>query len=57
MNRCGDCFQFRNGCEFSESKLPEDALRSYVACHEFFSEKDFDKAMDKAYELAKKDIQ
>lgn len=57
MNKCGSCIQFKNGCAFSESALPEDVLKDYEACHDFFSERDLEQAMEKAYEIVKKDIQ
>lgn len=48
---------FLNGCDFSESSLPEDILENYVACNDFFSKNDYDNAMEKAYQINKKYIQ
>ena len=31
---------FKNGCDFSESKLPDDVLKNYVACVQYIDEKD-----------------
>lgn len=56
MNKCGDCYQYKNGCNFSESKLPEEILSNYAACMQFLTKEEFDDAMEKAYEVVKHDI-
>lgn len=33
--QCGACYWYKNGCDFSESELPEEILKNYVACGDF----------------------
>lgn len=49
MKKCGNCHMYKNGCDFSNSELPEDILKNYVACADYIDEKDFCKKLS-AYE-------
>ena len=49
MKKCGNCHMYKNGCDFSNSELPEDILKDYVACADCIDEKDFCKKLS-AYE-------
>lgn len=41
MKTCGNCHMYKNGCDFSESKLPDDVMKVYVACADYIDEEDF----------------
>lgn len=56
MYRCEECHFYKNGCDFSESNLPEEELKRIVACAEFFSNDDYDIAMEEAYRIGQKTI-
>lgn len=51
MKQCGECHFFKNGCDFSESRLPDEVLGHYVACTDFFSHADYDEAMEMAFRI------
>jgi hypothetical protein len=36
---------YKNGCKFSESRLPETKLKNYVACADYIDEKDFERKL------------
>lgn len=50
MNKCGDCIRYRVSCPFTEF-LEEIDLSGYVACGDFFPQKDYDKGMEKAIQI------
>ena len=56
MHKCKECHFYKNGCDFSESNLPEEELKRMVACAEFFSNDDYDTAMEEAYRICQKTI-
>jgi nitrogen fixation protein len=45
METCGKCAMYRNGCDFSMSKLPENVLKNYVACTDYIDGKDFEEKL------------
>ena len=54
MHKCEECHFYKNGCDFSESNLPEEELKRVVACVEFFSNDDLIRPWKKHIGYARK---